>query len=61
MPQNIEFNEEMCVDQQISESHPIKGIIQFVNTTHVMLKDGRWFHNPSIISTITREHLLSTR
>ena len=61
MPQKIEFNEEMCVDQQIMEGRQIDGIIQFVNTTHVMLTDGRWFHNPSIISTITREHLLSHR
>lgn len=41
MPHNIEFNEEMCVDQKIREGRRIEETIQFVNTTHVMLKHGR--------------------
>lgn len=52
---NITLEPEKCVNDIVGKEQ-IKGIIEVVTESYVILKDGRWFTNPSTVSKTTRKH-----
>lgn len=54
---NIILDPKNCIDSILEAGGaPIKGVIDKVTQNYVVLKDGRWFTNPSSVSNITRKH-----
>ena len=53
----ITLDSKNCIDDILERGEErIKGVIDKVTQTYVLLKDGRWFTNPSSVSKGTRSH-----
>ena len=54
---SITLNNEKCIDNIIKTNKgSITGIIDIVTPNYILLKDGRWFTNPSTVTDTTRKH-----
>ena len=54
---NIILDPKNCIDDIIERGgQRMNGVIDKVTQSYVVLKDGRWFTNPSSVSNITRKH-----
>ena len=54
---NIILDPKNCIDDILETGgRRINGVIDTVTQSYVVLKDGRWFTNPSSVSKTTRSH-----